>query len=104
MYPKSIDISSLDKNLIVVENINQFRKEDGTRRIGIQFWLACREKLPSLEGSGVGDAFILIHYTLDQHSDTKWLMAMVQEQRVYLTKDTHLLTLAVAKTLKPIEP
>lgn len=105
MYPSEITI--LTKKLKVVETANQFRKENGNRRIGQQYWVAAglSEGESSLQGGGptnVGmeGVIILIQYTITKDTDTSWLVEQIKAGRVYLTEDTHLLTLAVAKTLK----
>lgn len=102
MYPKEITI--LTKRLKLVDTPNQFRKEDGKRRIGVEYWVAAlleHGEYSPLQGDAEGrGVLILIQYMLTPATDTRWLVDMVASGRVYLTEDTHLLTMAVAKTLK----
>lgn len=99
---KPFEITILSKTLKLVETTDQFRKENGNRRMGLEYWVAALLDEKDYKGSSdlPENLMILIQYQVDAQTDTAWLKTMVREQRVYLSSSDHLITLAVAKTLK----
>lgn len=94
------EITILSKTLKLVLDPDQFRKENGNRRMGLEYWVASVLDKEDYNGCDIMEMMILTQYRIDAQTDSTWLKALIREQRVYLGSSDHLITMAVAKTLK----
>jgi len=99
MLPASLHIAQ--QQYVKINTAFHFTTLDKKRRIGNEFWVALSVDIPELKEDS---STILINYTLNRKTDTRWLTEMTHEGRVYISKSDYDFTLKVAKELEGKEP
>ena len=85
-------IEIVGKSYIRCETWHQFRFEKGNRRIGMKYWVR-------MELDGV------VHWqghTIDEKTDTRWLINAVNLGCIYMTEFDFNITLSTGKKLEEI--